>query len=371
MGVADEILAGAPNGMSSALRDGIRTLSVGQQVTFIRYVKMVLPTDGSVFWVNARLVPANSAPGASAFDAFMADGGNALPVQRTLPNGAIGLFAVGQGAIGVKKGSSSSAPIPSDTPYGMVVEGSLHYAADVDQREDETITVNSVVFSTKTEIQDLVRVSPDVLWIGTAGSETPFRFAFSQRGSYYTAAGLNHYRGEAVYPAFLDHLIDEPGQISTLPVVSNSLPFWLTLTSQCPMFPSHLVPPNAQPPYGAVHVDPPGTDALGSFPVLDQNLSHTQLCEDRVRITFYGLRNDAALDWQDTFFDLLSNQAPGAETVGVMGVPSPMRDAKRTQRETVTLATKKTFECRVSYYQTRMRDVSRQLITKAFMTLVP
>jgi len=163
-------------------------------------------------------------------------------------------------------------------------------------------------------------------------------------------------------------IVDTPAQISTLPVVSNSLPIWLTLTSQCPMFPSMAVPPNAKPPYASVHIDPQGTEALQQAPFIDDFGNSTQLCSDMVRITFYGLRNDQAIDWMNTFNAFTLNND---HLIGLMSPPVPViRDAKRTQRELVALAIKKTFEAKVSYYQSRTQNVAQQLIQSAFMTLI-
>ena len=57
MSFADELLANGPNnGLAAALREGLRSLSREETITFTRYVKMILPSDGFVFWVNAALI---------------------------------------------------------------------------------------------------------------------------------------------------------------------------------------------------------------------------------------------------------------------------------------------------------------------------
>jgi len=128
------------------------------------------------------------------------------------------------------------------------------------------------------------------------------------------------------------------------------------------------VPPNAKPPYGAVHIDPVGTEALQQAPFIDNFGNSTQLSSDMVRITFYGLRNDEAIDWMNAFNTYTINND---NLMGLMSPPVPtIRDAKRTQRELVALAIKKTFEAKVSYYQRRTRNVAQQLINQALMTLI-
>jgi hypothetical protein len=47
----------------------------------------------------------------------------------------------------------------------IVVTGSLHYASDSHQEESGSFTVNSVVFTSEEEINDLNDVSPNEMWI--------------------------------------------------------------------------------------------------------------------------------------------------------------------------------------------------------------
>ena len=153
-------------------------------------------------------------------------------------------------------------------------------------------------------------------------------------------------------------------------VVSNSLPAWLAMGStppeiwqapreMFPVFPSFAVPNNQLPPYAAVHIEPEGTEALG-FAFTDQNSSQFQLAVDRVRITFYGLRNDAVMD-----FMLAATQfSQNTDLFGIMNVPI-VKDQKRPQVELDILAMKKTAEFQVSYFQTRINDFAVQTIQSA------
>ena len=91
--------------LAASLASGISTLSLKQQITFTLYTRQVLPLDGWIFWLN--------------------------------------------------------------TGQTITVEGSLHYSTDVEQREDETIGIDSVIFTTTQQINDLDISSPNMLYIGT------------------------------------------------------------------------------------------------------------------------------------------------------------------------------------------------------------
>ena len=295
---------------------GLRLLAREQQISFVRYVRHVLPLDGFVYWLRTT---------------------------------------------------------------ASTVSGSLHYSIDKRQNEDETIAINRVVFTTGQEVQPFNEISPDVMWVG---EHAGIRFAFVRAGDYYHAAGLYHYVGEAVYPALANTLVDAGSQLSdaTL-VVSNSLPAWLALKTYDPiwlrqatwpaslnpfitLYPSFAVPDNLQPPYGSVHIEPAATTALQDLPTLSNVYRHDQLAADEVRITLYGLTNDVVMGFYDTVIDYMTNY----DVLGLMSTPV-VHDEKRTQAELGVLAMKKTIDFRVSYYQTSIRNLARQLILQAPVTV--
>lgn len=299
--VAESINAQSP--LNAALEAGVRTLSRSQTVTFSLYQRQVLPADGFIFWLN--------------------------------------------------------------TGKRVEFEGSLHYATRTDQREDETIAVNSVIFTALQEIKDLNDAAPDTTWIATL--ENGVRFSFGTRGSFYEQAGLYHYRGDAVYPTMATQIVDNVADLDLdNRVVSNSLPLWLTLNALMPMYPSYLVPDNLVPPYASVHIVPDSTQAIQSAPSFDANLTHSQLARERVRITLYGSRNTNALDFQDYLFQ----HSLDTDDFGVMNMPI-IRDEKKTQSELSILATKKSIEFEVSYYQSRVNAVSRKFILSAVASYFP
>jgi hypothetical protein len=251
-----------------------------------------------------------------------------------------------------------------NTGQTVTAQGSLHQSIDQKQNEDETLAVNRIVFTSLVSVDEFNDISPTTIYIGTFNG---VRFSFNRRGPYYQQSDLFHYVGDAIYPALASQVIDSPSNLPAGPVVSNSLPVWLALNRFMPMYPSFLLPANLEPPYAAVHIDPADTEALASAPLIDRTSTHTQLTKDRVRITMYGLSNSQALDFQDYVFQYITNND---NVIGLMNMPI-MRDEKRTQSELNVIAMKKTFELDVSYYQTRINTLARQLITDVIAQYFP
>ncbi len=292
---------------------------------------MILPLDGFAFWVKADI----------------------LNPSAILNTSALNLW------------SPNQAPTLAKPALTEAVKGSLHYTTANNQDEAEGFAVNRIIFTSETEVELLNTLNPQSMVIGEFDG---LRFAFSRRTMLYRQAGLFHYQGDAIYPAMETQIVDsfESLDLSDA-VVSNSLPIWLTLNKFAPVYPSYLVPDNIQPPWISVHIEPGLTQAMQSAPLIDPtNGSHYQLARDRVRLTFYGLRNSAALDFQDYLLDYSLN----TDALGIMNMPV-VRDEKRTQAELNILAMKKSMEVDVSYYQSRVRDEALQYIRSAFITFYP
>lgn len=310
-------------GMAGALAAGLATLSGGATVRFVRYQRIVLPADGYVFWVKADLLAGGAAFGTSPLNSF---------------------------AFGAQPAVAVPAPV-------LTVAGSLHVSSNVEQREDESLAIASMTFTTTEPVNDLHAVASDAMWIADWGGR---RYAFSSRSGWYKQANLYHYRGDAVYPALETQIVDDPQTLDgRSQVVSNALPFFLdpTLSPGAPAFPSLLVPDNQPPPYLSVHIGEDDTRFLQPVPNLDANGDHWQLAADRVRVTVYGMRNlDAA-----RYFDRVFETSRVYDRFGIMS-GSVIKDAKRGQREFGVIAQKKTFEFEVSYYQTAATAWARQLI---------
>jgi len=325
--------------MHAALSEGLDAVSNFQKVTFEQYVRLILPMDGSVFWVKSALLCDQMLFSAYRF--------NAAALQEAAS-------------------SRTSSKL-------VVAEGDLHYATQNTQGESDADVMNRVVFTSKTLIEGLQEVGPYVTYMAEIDG---IRFAFSSRGQLQQNADLYHYVGTAVYATMDTQVIDNPGELDVQNVVvSNSLPIFLAMNYYVPevyedfgnltlpIYPSYLVPNNLPPPFAAVHIEPWATEALASAPLLDSTLSHSQLARDRVKITLYGKRNGDAQD----FMDFLFQQSINYDQFGMMGLPI-LRDEKKTQVELGTVAQKKSFEFDISYYQTRARDIARQLIESAPVT---
>ena len=302
---------------------------------FTKYVRLILPMDGYVFWVKADLLSPSA-----LFNAGLLNG-----VQLNQP------------------------PVVVTPAAEVCADGSLHYSIEMRQDQDHTYSVTSVVFNATESIVDFEQVGPNVLFIGEFEG---IKYAFSNQDSFYAQAGIFHYLGHAVYSDMETQLVStRSGFDSQHVVVSNSLPAWLSLNNYQPfygvgnflqLFPSFLVPQNLVPPYGVVHIPPEGTRALASTAYLGQTYSHHQLASDNVKVTLWGTRNFSA----QTFLDCVNQYSADYNKIGITNMPI-MRDEKRTQVELEAIAQKKTIEFEVSYHQSTMRDLARQLITEAIV----
>jgi hypothetical protein len=324
------------------LKAGLDALSLDQTLTFTLYVKLVLPTDGFVFWVRADLVSPSA----------------------LLASARLGTVDLAQAPRIV-----SAAPT-------LTVEGSLHYASDIAQTEEDTVGVNRVIFTSESEIQDLNEVSPTAMYVCTfdpQNGERPITFAFSHRESYYQQSGLYHYVGNALYSDMQTQLVNSiNGFDAQSVIVSDSLPIWLSLNKyqppyggpfgnpNLPLFPSFLMPDNLAPPYASVHVI--DTTAIQAAPYIDRQGNHWQLMQDRVRITTYGVRNNGILD----FIDCVNQYTLDTDNMGIMNLPA-VRDEKKPQPELRVIAQKKSIDYEVSYYQTRSRDLALKFIAQSLL----
>lgn len=312
----------APGQLATALAAGVDDISSDQVVSFQRYTKSTIPTDGYVFWVA--------------------------------------------------------------TGTAQNFKGSLHILSERKQEEDQTLAANQFVFTAEEEVSQLNAIAPNAMWVGSWQVDgTTLQVAFAATGFNYQQAGLWHYRGFAVYPALASQLVSSAADLPTGPIVSNSLPIWIGLASQstvypgfglAPVYASFLVPDNIVPPYITAHVDPSSTIALQAFPLFDwsgrsspngdpaplYDVPSWQLMRDTVRLTFYGLTNQQAIQ----FFAALMDYSVNSDDIGFCNSPAIVDD-KRTQVEIAALAMKKTFQLQASYYQGTADAIARRLILSA------
>ena len=315
MGIANETTT---SGLQAALASGVASISQNQTVTFTQYTKTVLAEDGFVFWVK--------------------------------------------------------------TATSEAFTGSLHYITHTEQVEDETIGINSVVFTATQEVTVFNTINPQTLWIGDfqVSGGGSIQIAFSDRNAFYQQANLWHYRGFAVYPALQAQLVASAADLPAEPIVSNSLPIWLSQNSIAPVYPSFLVPDNIVPPYIVAHVEPRGTVPLGNFPIYQwpgnpvpptalQQMASSQLMQDDVRLTLYGLNNQQAIQYLVSLIQYSISNDPNGGTFGFCNSPAIM-DEKRTQSEITSIAMKKTINILASYYLGTADALARRLILSASVT---
>lgn len=316
MSLATEAMMPGTNNMASALAAGLDTVDQKQSVTFTLYVKQILPIDGFVFWLKAD----------------------------QLLN-------------------------PPALPLKLQIEGSLHHATVNTQSEDENFSTQRLIFTAKDPVATLSAIAPDTLYMAEVDG---YKYAFSSRSNWYRQADLYHYSGDAVYAALADMVVDDIADLDlTNRVVSNSMPFWLIFTNSVlasfvntwRLYPSYLLPDNQTPPYAAVDIDERMTKPLGAGRAYDKDGNRFQLVTDTVEVSFYGVRNDAVLDFID---QVVQFGLDNGGMFGVMNSPVP-GDMKRTQVEISTIAQKKTVTFQVCYYQTRLQAVVLKYILSAFV----
>lgn len=317
---AEAAVARTPLGADLAA--GVNAISYNQEIVFTRFVKLVLPLDGYVFWVRGDL-------------------------------------------------------LNPPAPMTKSVQGSLHFATDRRQDEAETYAVNRVTFTALAPIDFLNEIGPTELYIGAFGE---LEFAFASRKNFYRQAQLWHYMGDAVYSDMRSQLITSVDQLYNLTLIaSNSLPLWLQLNLFAPnwpfypppppaftLYPSFLSLPNLEPPWATVHIGEDDTRSLVSTAGFDSSQNQSQIAADKVRVTMWGASNDQAMD----FLAMVNQFSLDTNLFGIMNIPV-IRDAKREQRELGTLAQKKMIDFEVSYVQGRVANVARQLILGAIPTFIP
>ncbi len=298
-------------GLGAGLQGAVGQLSAEQQFTFTLYKRLVLPADGFVFYAPASTV----------------------------------------------------APPITGVVFTFTTNGSLHLSQTTVQEGEFTYTRQDAVFTTTPEIVAFEALpEEDLLYVMTLPNGS--LAGFSGQRARYDQADIWHYYGKALLPYEASQFIASPDDIPDENVVSNSLPFWLAMsTDQLPVFPSWLVPQNQLPPF--VSVDIQGTRGLAARPWRNTDGSQSQLTAESALFTFYGVKNNEVLDFQEA---LLDNSEPTGAPYGVRNIPVPV-DGKRPQSEFGIIAQQKTMEFQVNYLQSRAREVSRQLILSAFINI--
>ena len=316
---------GSGSQLSAGLKDGVDTISQYQTIKFTKYVRLVLPIDHYVYWVRSDLLSASALRNTSTYNSFLYN-------------------------------SAPSIVTPAKT---IEVRGSFHYVTEQNQDAEQTMAINNVIFTSESEIQEFNQIASNVLFIGEFDG---IRFAFNRRESFYKQAGLHHYRGNAIYSIMQSQIIDRPEDFDVSNViVSNSLPFWLALNELMPVYPAYLVPENIEPVFASVNIDPENTIPLQAYPLFFPDGTQSQLVQDTVKVTLYGMRNFNVLDYINYVQEFCESHP---DDMGVSNMPIP-RDERKTQSEMNVIAMKKSIVFKVNYHQIRARNIARKLIIEA------
>ncbi|MFD3238340.1 hypothetical protein ACE2AK_04200 [Rahnella perminowiae] len=304
-----ELQQTAKTELNAALAQGIDDISRSGIVTFTKYIRKVLPLDGFVFWVKASITSDDADP----------------------------------------------------EPDTVDVKGYLHLTTESIQEDEQLYDRNVVTFTAQADIDPFNDIGSEVLYIGEFFG---IQFSFSRRTGLNEQANTYHYTGEAVYPHMRSQIINSPDDIDlTDVVVSSSLPVWLGLSQFMHMFPSMLSTQNLAPPYATVKCSNTAPIAGGFY--LDEMNNQWQLVTEDVTVSITGLRNAAVED----FLRYIQQYTLGDEAeMGVMNIPV-VQDERVTQNELNIIAMRKTIKFKINYYQQRMRNVARQLITKSIPTI--
>jgi hypothetical protein len=323
MPTVNEAVSGKPP-LGAILEAGVNTLDANQTIVFTLYKRMILPLDGFLFWVNYSLV----------------------------------------------------TPVAGDPPASLSIKGALHFSVEVEQEEESTISMNTIVFTSLSKCDIFNQIEPPFLYLANYQG---IRFTFSSQGKYFQQADLWHYLGVAVTSIMNTQIVDNIDVLNNLAgqlIVTNSLPIWLSMATYLPeytgglsspitnIFPSFLVPENEAPPYASVHIE--DTKSLQAFPYLDKTSMSYQLASDTVRITTYGVANNDIIK----FLNFVIQYSQDESLIGIMNMPSIV-DEKEPQAEIQTIAQKKVIEFKVSYIQTLSSDpgITRQLIKHALVDI--
>lgn len=295
--------------LNATLTQGLDDLSQFQVVPFTKYIRKVLPLDGFVFWIKASIL--------------------------------------------------SDDPDPE--PDTKDVKGYLHLTTESIQDDEQLYDRNVVTFTAQADIDPFNDIGTDVLYIGEFFG---IQFSFSRRTGLNEPANLYHYTGEAIFPYMRSQIINSVDDIDLNDVVvSSSLPVWLSLSQYMPMFPAMLSTQNLSPPYATVKCA--NTSPIAGAFYLDEKQNQYQLVSEDVTISVTGLRNASVEDFLRYVQDYtLSDVAE----MGVMNIPV-VQDERVTQNELNIIAMRKTIKFKVNYYQQRMRNVSRQLISTAIPSI--
>lgn len=327
----------------------------------------------------AELGNAKTPLGASLAGAVNDIAGSSSPITFTLYNRRI--LPIDGFVFWIRAGLDAVPPTAATT---KTIQGSFHFQTEKIQEENDTYGLNRCIFTAEQPIMQGFEYSdPTLVYIGQfpdpQNPSVSLSFAFSQQ-KVYKQANLWHYTGDAIYPFMASQIVNDLADLpANVQIVSNSLPFWLSLNNYAPfygfgnsvpLYPSSLVLSNIVPPFGSVHIVPESTTATAALFYMNNKSSQWQLATERVQITFYGLSNDTIMNFYACVVQYSTDYSPLGQAFGLVNSPI-VQDMKVRQTELSVIGQKKTIEFEVSYFQQSARNVARQLIEEAFVTATP
>lgn len=256
------------------------------------------------------------------------------------------------------------------------VAGTLHVATDSDMIEDQSYDKSTLQFTTQDEVHSFHDIAADTVWVGHVNNS---KFAINSVMGQYDQAGLFHYHGSTILPAFASQFIDSPAQLETLgPVTSSSLALfmamptlgsvaldWCPWPENVPVFPSFAVPDNQPPPYIAVHNDPASSTSENMGTLDPDTGSTSRLVREKVRLRLYGLPHQQA----DTILTyILRWSLLNTDKIGITNSPT-IRDEKQPMADINALAMCKTIDLDVMYTQAAVRTTGLSFIRHASSSL--
>lgn len=291
-----------------------------EQITFNRYIRLVLPVDGFIFWVKQSLInPLSPSLNGIAL--------NELPDLTTI----------------------------DDT---IVIDGLFHYSTQNQQDNSQIYAKNSVLFTSSKKLDDFNELGESELLIGSIDG---IQFAFNNSGNYYQKAGVWCYQGEAINPVMRSQIIDDVGQFSAQKICNDSLPLFMSRSLYAPIFPAFRGLQNLRPPYLSV-------DVLETKPyqqlASEETSERRQFCLDTVKVTCYGLNNNQVLD----YIRYMVNEGVKNIDFGINNAPVAKKiDIPQSELNVTANAKEITFE--VNYYQTRATEIAQKLIESALSSV--
>lgn len=306
--------------MNTVFNDSLLAIPYNEPVTFRRYIRLVLPVDGFIFWIRQSLINLQS-------PALNGMALNELPDLTALDD-------------------------------SLTVTGSLWYAANNQQENTQIHTVNNVFFTSSKKLDDFQDLGESQIWIGEIDG---VRFSFNRAGNFFQKAGVWSYQGDSINPIMASQIIDNLADLKDEKIVNDSLPLFLSNNFGYRVYPAFRGSQNLKPPF--ISIDVMETKPLQQRQS-EESTERRQWCLDTVKATCYGLSNNAVLDYMNSMIEL----GLTAVDFGISNSLTAKKiDIPQSELNITANAKEVTFE--VNYYQTRAHNIAQKLIESALCSV--